>query len=41
MKKKNTQIVIAVKNARSDMAREGRGRERRASVPKSPHLKMS
>ncbi len=27
------QIVIAVKNARSDMAREERDRERRASVP--------
>lgn len=34
-------IVIAVKNVRSDMARQGRGRERRTVVPKPPHLKMS
>lgn len=34
-------IVIAVKNVKSDMAKEGRDRERRTVVPKPPHLKMS
>lgn len=34
-------IVIAVKNVKSDMAKEGKGRESRIIVPKPPHLKMS
>lgn len=34
-------IVIAVKNVKSDMAKEGRGRKSRTVVPEPPHLKMS